>query len=130
MLAGGYSWRLYFYVETALAGALFVLAFFFVEETAYKRVLPALTPVPNSPTSPTDDEKTNTPHHLEAAETLIPERKSYASTLKPWSSIDHDADFFMTMVRPFTYFTVPAVFWVISTYGEHYSHNSVAVNIC
>jgi hypothetical protein len=31
MLAGGYSWRLFFYVEIAFAGALLILAFFVVE---------------------------------------------------------------------------------------------------
>lgn len=37
MLAGGYSWRLFFYVEFAFACALLVMAFFFVEETSYDR---------------------------------------------------------------------------------------------
>ncbi|OAA63521.1 Major facilitator superfamily domain, general substrate transporter [Niveomyces insectorum RCEF 264] len=37
MLDGGYSWRLFFYVSFALAGAVFVLAFFFVEESSYDR---------------------------------------------------------------------------------------------
>ena len=41
MLAGGYSWRLFFYVETAFAGLLLILAFLFVEETTYKRLSPS-----------------------------------------------------------------------------------------
>jgi heme exporter protein D len=42
MLAGGYSWRLYFYVEIAFAGALLILAFFVVEETMYDRKIHGL----------------------------------------------------------------------------------------
>lgn len=36
LLSGGYGWRLFFYVEIAFAGFLLILAFLFVEETAYK----------------------------------------------------------------------------------------------
>jgi hypothetical protein len=117
MLAGGYSWRLFFYVEIAFAGALFVLAFFFVEETAYKRVKPS-SPSPGSPSSQSAEGKEiNAITHLEHSSVTLPERKSFIQTLKVYHGIDHDAQFFVTMIRPFTYFTVPAVFWVISTYG-------------
>lgn len=114
MLAGGYSWRLFFYVEIAFAGALFVLAFFFVEETTYHRNLSAShTPSINEAS---DDGKAGV-EQRETVVAYIPARRSYISTLKPWGKIDHDAEFFWTMVRPFSYFFVPAVFWVISTYG-------------
>lgn len=116
MLAGGYSWRLFFYVETAFAGALFVLAFFFVEETSYKRHI-TLTPVHPSPTTSQIGEKSDGAAQVEEAVPLRPVRKTFLQTLKPFNGIDHEAEFFMTMVRPFTYFTVPAVFWVITTYG-------------
>ena len=115
MLQGGYSWRLFFYVCIAFSAALFVVAFFFAEESAYKRA------PPTGPTSPASDEKLQEqePHQTEAAEPDIRySRKSYLSTLKPWSAIDHDIPFFMTMARSFTYYFVPAVFWVITTYGE------------
>lgn len=112
MLAGGYSWRLFFYVEFAFAMALFILAFFFVEETTYKRVLPAET----SPPLP-HDEKLPAADQIEASGSLE-QRKSFLSTLKPWSSINHDAQFFMTALRSFTYYLVPSVFWVVTTYGE------------
>ena len=113
MLAGGYSWRLFFYVEIALAGALLILAFVFVEESTYHRKIPALV-------SPTIEPTTGKDEKIQHQEDIssIPPRKSFLSTLKPWSKIDPDTEFFMTMLRPFTYFFVPAVFWVITTYGE------------
>lgn len=118
MLAGGYSWRLYFYVETALAGALLVLAFFVVEESMYKRKADFDT---SSPTSETGSQSKNiegnlTTEHIESHN--IPTRNSFVSTLKPWSWIDYESEFFLTMARSFTHFFVPAVFWVITTYGE------------
>jgi len=117
MLAGGYSWRLFFYVEIAFAGALFVLAFFFVEETAYKRKLPT-SPAPSTPSSQIGDKETNTVNHLERNSDILPDRKTFTQQLKLFHGIDKDAEFFLTMIRPFTYFTVPAVFWVITTYGK------------
>lgn len=113
MLAGGFSWRLYFYVEIAFAGALFILAFFFVEETMYKRVLP------RHPSTPSLDEgkegKEVDLKDVERSQVDIPPRKTFLQTLKPWSWVNHDAEFFMTAVRSFSYFFVPAVFWVITT---------------
>ncbi|KZO98485.1 putative MFS transporter [Calocera viscosa TUFC12733] len=119
MLAGGYSWRLYFYVEIAFAGALLLAAFFFVEETGYKRVAPeesqaqALTSGIQSIDGPTKE----LPSEFVEVTPIIPARKSFLQTLKPWSFIDHQVPFVMTMIRPFTYFVVPAVLWVITTYG-------------
>jgi hypothetical protein len=120
MLAGGYSWRLYFYVEIAFAGALLILAFFVVEETMYDRKSIASTIAPTTENGSTSDSKEVNTQHTESENhvTTIPDRKSFISTLKPWSHIDHEAEFFMTMIRPFSYFVVPAVFWVITTYGS------------
>ena len=119
MLAGGYSWRLYFYVEIAFAGVLLIIAFFVVEETMYDRKSMVSTIAPTAENGSTSDSKEVHAQHSENENhtTAIPERKSFISTLKPWSRIDHRAEFFMTMIRPFSYFVVPAVFWVITTYG-------------
>lgn len=122
MLAGGYSWRLFFYVETAFSAALLVMAFFFVEESTYHRS--GQPSQPNSPLQSLRDgataEKQELPVQLEnVSSTSVPRRKSFWSTLKPWSAIDPEPDFFMTIVRSFTYFFVPAVFWVISSYGQY-----------
>ena len=117
MLAGGYSWRLFFYVVTAFAGALFLLAIFVVEESSYKRK-PTLSS--ESGTIVSDGVSKEGISEVETQNTelyRIPQRKSFISTLKPWGVFDHEADFFMTIARSFTNFGVPAVFWVITTYG-------------
>jgi len=139
MLAGGYSWRLYFYVEIAFAAALFIMAFLFVEETAYKRVSPQ--PGTGAPavgqsgstngsidTPSHENEKDEHIEHVEYATPAIPPRKSFLQTLKPWSSIDHETPFFMTMLRPFTYYLVPAVLWVVTTYGIYIGLGALAFN--
>ncbi|KUJ09440.1 MFS general substrate transporter [Mollisia scopiformis] len=126
MLAGGYSWRLFFYVEIAFAGALFVLAFLFVEETTYHRKL-RVSQAPSAD-EVSDEGKGGTVEQRESRPAYIPARKSYLSTLKPWGKIDHDAQFFLTMIRPFSYFFVPAVFWVISTYGIYIGLGALAFN--
>jgi len=123
MLAGGYSWRLFFYVVIAFAGALFIMAFIFVEETQYDRKLATPTRSPTASTTNGDSEPKGDElqQHIEEAN-VIPPRKSFISTLKPWSKIDHEAEFFMTMIRSFTYFPVPAVFWVITSFGRVSMH--------
>ncbi|KAJ6031025.1 hypothetical protein N7540_001757 [Penicillium herquei] len=120
MLAGGYSWRLFFYVEAAFAAALLIMAFLFVEESTYHR---ETQPRPDlSSTDSLDigdkDVRLNCPQiSFHASARATPMRKSYLSTLKPWSVVDRHAEFMMTMLRSFTYFLVPAVFWVIASYG-------------
>lgn len=120
MLAGGYSWRLFFYVEAAFAGALLVMAFFFLEESTYHRK--EQFPTPNSsndfPTAQDADGKME--NNIQVKNVLsvsVPPRKSFWTTLKPWGTIDPESEFFMTILRSFTYFLVPAVFWVIASYG-------------
>lgn len=115
MLAGGYSWRLFFYVEIAFAAALLVLAFLFVEESMYHRPEPKQSP---PATVAEADEKIQQPVEFEnVTPAVIPERKSFLATLKLWSHVDNKTPFFTTMFRSFTYFFVPAVFWVISSFG-------------
>jgi len=94
MLAAGLGWRLFFYVEAAFAGALLIASFFFVEESAYKRVIPVAT----SPMrQETGDRKDSYANELEL--TQVPTRKSYVETLKPWDKVDKQAPFWKTMVR-------------------------------
>lgn len=124
MLAGGYSWRLYFYVETAFAGLLLILAFLFVEETYYVRKSP------NGPSAPNPDgekrvfgqsevEKSEESVEHIKVETLVPPRRSFFATLKPWSAINPNESFWMTMIRSFSYFLVPSVLWVVTRYNTH-----------
>ncbi|KAK0625086.1 major facilitator superfamily domain-containing protein [Bombardia bombarda] len=143
MLAGGYSWNLFFYVEFAFAVALLILAFFFVEETQYNRVLPPATTTPTGTETnlaSTSSEKADAaatgehiseehhPHHHNSTPSLAgsstsnaaaiqPPRKTLLQQLKPWSPIDHSSPFFLTIARSFTYLLVPSTFWVITTYG-------------
>ncbi|KXT00725.1 hypothetical protein AC578_8275 [Pseudocercospora eumusae] len=123
MLAGGNSWRLYFYVEIGFAAALLILAFLFVEETSYKRDSPlaAHTTLPSRRifSGQKEPEKQDGPTQIEH-ETMVvpvPPRKPFVETLKPWSTINHDEQFFLTAMRSFTYFLVPSVVWVVCTYG-------------
>lgn len=132
MLAGGYSWRLFFYVEAAFAGALLIMAFFFVEESTYHR--PQQSPLQNPSTDSLQakeiaGEKSQPPVQLEnVSSTSVPRRKSFLETLKPWGEIDHEPEFFMTILRSFTYFFVPVVFWVIATYGLYIGLGALAFN--
>ncbi|PGH15228.1 hypothetical protein AJ79_02593 [Helicocarpus griseus UAMH5409] len=127
MLAGGYSWRLYFYVVTAFAAALLIAAFLFVEESAYRRPKDIHVPVPTPPEHSSDglEEK---PHGDVMPFVDIPKRKTFVETLKPWGEIYHEEEFFMTIVRSFTYFPVPAVLWVITSFGIYIGLGALAFN--
>ncbi|KAF2654679.1 serine/threonine kinase 16 [Lophiostoma macrostomum CBS 122681] len=122
MLAGGYSWNLFFYVVFAFAMALLILAFFVVEETAYKRHV-----VASPPLSSANSDKGVEASQVEVAP-VIPARKSYLTTLKPWSGIDHESEFWIMIPRSFTYFLVPQVFWVITTFGLYIGLGALAFN--
>ena len=127
MLAGGYSWRLFFYVEFAFAMALLIMAFLFVEETMYKRAIPAnLTPQADHD----QPEKAAIPAHVESPERSIDlaPRRSFVASLKPWSGINRDAEFFSTMLRSFTYYLVPSVLWVVTTYGIYIGLGALTFN--
>ncbi|KAM7187723.1 protein HOL1 [Naviculisporaceae sp. PSN 640] len=118
MLAGGQSWRLYFYVEFAFAMALLIFSFFVVEETRYHR---KSIHEPSPPGTQTDlvADKTEavTEEHVSDMSASIPPRKPFAKQLSLWSGVDHNEPFFLMMARSFTYLLVPSTFWVITTYG-------------
>jgi len=131
MLAGGYSWRLFFYVEAAFVGATLIMAFLFVEESTYHRPeIPSnQNPSTHSISEEIAAEKSQFPIQLEnVSSTSVPPRKSFLETLKPWGTIDHEPEFLMTIVRSFTYFCVPVVFWVIATYGLYIGLGALAFN--
>lgn len=132
MLGGGYSWRLFFYVEAAFAGALLVMATLFVEESTYHRPKqPSLHSHPIDMHQDKDlaDEKSQSPVRLENVSTMsVPQRKSLLEILKPWGEIDPQPEFLMTILRSFTYFFVPVVFWVIATYGLYIGLGALAFN--
>lgn len=123
MLAGGQSWRLYFYVEVAFAGLLLIMTFLFVEETAYKRHLRELS---HLPLEATNKPKPNI-EHLEI-QTQVPARRSFLQSLKVWSGIDHDEPFFWTAIRSFSSFLIPSVIWVVTTYGIYIGLGALVFN--
>jgi len=126
MLAGGYSWRLFFYVEFAFACALFILAFLFVEETHYRREDVKKKLAQNAAATP-EGEKT-AEAELHEVVSPLPARKTFVQTLKPWGVYDREAPFFLAAIRSFTYFLVPSVFWVVCTYGIYIGLGALAFN--
>ncbi|KAK4113152.1 MFS general substrate transporter [Canariomyces notabilis] len=128
MLAGGYSWRLFFYVEFAFGCALLILAFFVVEETLYHRKSPVVEGVQEMSASK-ESEKDSVTHVEGTCQTeVIPPRKTFLQTLKFWGVWEKDTDFFLMMARSFTYFLVPHVFWVITTYGIYIGLGALTFN--
>ncbi|KAI1151791.1 putative MFS transporter [Nemania diffusa] len=116
ILAGGYGWQLFFYVEFAFGAALLVLAFLFVEETSYDRKAAMLmsTPVTESEKA---SEVMGSQVLTETTDNRIPSRKSFAKTLSLWGRVDNDVPFFTMIARSFTYFLVPQALWVIASFG-------------
>ena len=109
------------------------MAFLFVEETTYKRKSP------NGPASPHlagekvvyskgEMEKEHVPVEEVEVQTLVPPRRTFMQTLKPWSAINPDEQFFMTSIRSFTYFLVPSVVWVVCTYGIYIGLGALVFN--
>lgn len=142
MLAAGYSWRLFFYVEFAFGMALLIVSFLFVEETALQantvvHTLPDGSHGKPDETAKEDHSSTNPQtsggdspvDHVNVEGTpLAPPKKTYLQTLKPWSAIDHDVDFLMMMARSVTYFFVPSVLWVITSFGIFIGCAALAFN--
>ncbi|CAI4212408.1 unnamed protein product [Parascedosporium putredinis] len=110
MLAGGHSWRLFFYVEFAFGMALLVFAFFVVEETTYHRPTPSVAPHGSSIMESGEKPEVATSEVAAA----IPARKTFVETLKFWGTWEKDSPFFLMMIRSFSYFAIPHVFWLNS----------------
>ncbi|TRX88510.1 hypothetical protein FHL15_010625 [Xylaria flabelliformis] len=114
MLDTKYSWRLFFYVILAFAVALFICTFFFVEETSYQRSKAIETTIH-------EDRDTSGQDKPEAVAVeqapVIPPRKSFLSTLRPWGHVDRTVPFFTLLWRSLTYFLVPQVLWVVTSFG-------------
>ncbi|KAL1857458.1 hypothetical protein VTK73DRAFT_8081 [Phialemonium thermophilum] len=136
MLAGGYSWRLFFYVEFAFAMGLLIYSFFVVEETTYHRntATPAQPPQEISSDASIDNgdkpkvEGIDDATVVSVTAPVIPPRKSFAQTLKFWGVWEKDSPFFLMMARSFTYYLVPPVLWVVTTYGIYIGLGALAFN--
>lgn len=133
MLAGGYSFRLFFYIEFAIGLALVIATFFLCPETAFKRktkVIDMDSALPSA--NMATDKQGNIATFQKKVEVegipVMKQRKSYLASLNPWSGVDHEADFFMMMVRSFSYYLVPHVLWVITSFGIYIGCAALAFN--
>ena len=131
MLAAGYSWHLFFYVEFAFAGVLLILAFLFAEESMFFRKnipppsathsgtsLPANTTTITTTTTKTEGSVSE--REAPATPPSVPPRKTFAQQLAPWGATDPATTWRTALLMPlrsFTYLLVPSTFWVITTYG-------------
>ncbi|KAI1341746.1 putative MFS transporter [Xylariaceae sp. FL0016] len=116
MLAGGYGWTLFFYVEFAFGMALLILALFFVEETSYDRKAAMAIPTPPIESEKIGGEEIEGGSPRPNLEGTLA-RKSFVQTLSLWGRIDHEVPFFTMQWRSFTYFLVPQALWVIASFG-------------
>ncbi len=106
---------------------MFALAFFFVEETSYDRNAHVLNGISTSGSNGSGDQEKTDSTTIEQLP-VIPDRKSFAETLRPWSGVDHRVAFFAMMWRSFTYFLVPQVLWVITTFGINIGLGALTFN--
>ena len=120
MLAGGYSWRLFFWVEFAFGMALLIATFIFVEETVYKRQAPV-----SGTASPLESKEATA---TEAA-VNIPPRKTFRQQLSIFNGVDKDAPFFMMIARSFTYYLVPVALWINLVYGIFIALGALTFNL-
>jgi hypothetical protein len=129
LLIEPWGWRLYFYVVLAFSLALFILTYFFVEETSYDRKAHVLSETPSGELSGTQSqEKPSQPVHRETVLRNIPTRKSFVKTLELSGRYDPNVPFFMTMARSFSYFLVPQALWVVTSYGIFIGLGAFAFN--
>ncbi|SCO86498.1 uncharacterized protein FRV6_10625 [Fusarium oxysporum] len=120
MLAGGHSYNLFFWVEFAIGCVLLLAVFFLFEETMFFRDshIPGVPLNADGSARLQKDEEHQTTEEIEIQATPRNYvRDSYLQQLKPIRRTDPNSPIVMMMVRSFTYFVVPPVFWVCSTYG-------------
>ncbi|KIW12360.1 hypothetical protein PV08_09637 [Exophiala spinifera] len=126
MISAHIGWEWSFYLLAIFMALGFVLLFFFVPETAYRRAhaldldllaedssTETLPPSRNA-TAPESGEK---PLHSMSV-TESPGRKvSYVQTLMPFNGRKTDESFFRLLIRPFPLFFHPAVAWACLIQG-------------
>ncbi|KAH7276237.1 major facilitator superfamily domain-containing protein [Fusarium solani] len=122
MLSSGKSYNLFFWVEFACGCLLFLGTFFCFEETMYIRRTNALDTRPvddHVVDCEKDDEQSVRQIESRARESdpEISQRRTYRQQLSVFDKTDPESPVFLMMARSFTYFIVPPVFWVCTTYG-------------
>lgn len=117
------GWQWSFYFVAIFLGASLPLMFFFVPETAFRR--PEQFNIDfrrssgqdssDSPVSSGDETKELRPgSNAVAVETAmpVPEKDSFAKSLRLFNGRKTDESFFKLLLRPFPLFFHPAIFWV------------------
>lgn len=117
MLAGGYSFRVFFYIEFAMVLVLVAAGFFLCPETAIKRRVKVMDGEATQSVGVAGMDRgegvaTDQKRVEVEAIPMKKQRKPYIASLSPWSGIDHKADFIMKMMRSFSYYLIPNVLWV------------------
>lgn len=72
-------------------------------------------------------EKPSQENHEHVGE-VIPTRTPFVKTLDPRGRYDPTVPFWMTIARSFTYFLVPQVLWVITSFGIYIGLGAFAFN--
>ncbi|KAH7120515.1 major facilitator superfamily domain-containing protein, partial [Dactylonectria macrodidyma] len=118
MLSSGLSYNLFFWIEFGIGCILFLGTFFLFEETMF---LGRKATAPEHQVDLAKDENQATSEGIELSvqrsSSCPPPRKTYLQQLKVLDTTDPNSPIFLMMVRSFTYFPIPPVFWVCSTYG-------------
>jgi MFS family permease len=107
------NWRQAYWTTAGAGAGIFCLGFFFVTETYYDRE----EALKKYNVAQITGEKTVGQQVEEDERSTIPIKKSYISTLKPWSGINRKATFWVSAIRQFSYLGYPAVLWTIIYYG-------------
>ncbi|OTA97589.1 hypothetical protein M434DRAFT_65421 [Hypoxylon sp. CO27-5] len=129
MLPTKYSWRLFFYVSLAFACALFIFAFLFVEETSYDREAHMNSDPPSGHSDKTISSSFEKPDEAIVEQAAVTsDRKTYLETLRPWGRIDPEVHAFTLMWRSFTYYLIPQVLWVVTSFGTIIGLGALAFN--
>lgn len=133
MLAGGYSFRLFFYIEFAIGVAphhrnILALPGDGLQEEGegdgpgpYRKLRWCIDGQASGICCRPQKDRSR-------AQPVMKQRKSYLASLNPWSGIDREADFFMMVVRSFSYYLVPHVLWVITSFGIYIGCAALAFN--
>ncbi|KAH6891504.1 major facilitator superfamily domain-containing protein, partial [Thelonectria olida] len=119
MLSSGLSNNLFVWIEFAIGCVLFLGTLVFFEETMYldRRPLPSERQDEDNPDKDEDQPTTERMEVRLEESTSVPPRKPFTQQLKVIDKLDPNTFVFLMMARSFTYFLVPPVFWVCSTYG-------------
>jgi MFS family permease len=110
-----YTWRTTYYVTTALVGLFFVLMFFTMPETSFKR-RPTHTPNHVMPdTKSTSEigtsEKGMDISHIESYQSRSRNKKTYVEQLRIFNGSYVDEPLLKIFIRPFGVLLLPPVFW-------------------